>query len=114
MTTAQGGGKVVSLTHRPPWVHWWFTFLGLNKPNIDRHDKDNNGNPSVFSTSNMNCQKATAINALRSSISCAFFIDPHKRKCAEERSSVTKAVAVNMMTRKQRTVHFSISHNARH
>lgn len=35
---------------------------------------------AVFSTSSVNCQKAIAISALKLSISCAFFIDPHIKK----------------------------------
>ena len=35
---------------------------------------------TVFITSSVKCQKATAINAIRSSISCASFTDPHTKK----------------------------------
>jgi hypothetical protein len=35
---------------------------------------------AVFSTSSVNCQKATDNSAFISSISCAFFIDPHTKK----------------------------------
>jgi len=42
-------------------------FLGLNKPNTDRQNKDNTGNPILrcVQHSSVNCPKATAINAFR-------------------------------------------------